>query len=174
MLRIRLTRAGKKNQPSFKVVVIDRRSSSTGGRPVEIVGFYNPLTKEKGLKEERIKHWISVGAKPTGTVYNLLISEGIIKGEKVDVSPHQVPEPEEKQEASQKTSEKEAASEEKSEEKSEEEKPEEKEEKKEAEEPEEKEKKEDQKSEEKKEEPEEKEDSSEKSDEEDQKEEKKE
>jgi len=85
MLVIRLFRVGKKKQPSFKIVVTDKRKSSTRGRFTEEVGFYNPLTKEKGLKGERIKYWLSKGAKPSDTVYNLLISEKIIEGAKIDV-----------------------------------------------------------------------------------------
>jgi len=83
MLVIRLFRVGKKNQPAFKIVVVDKRRSSKSGRFLEEVGFYNPLTKEKILKAERIKYWISVGVQPSPTVYNLLISEKIIEGKKI-------------------------------------------------------------------------------------------
>ncbi|PIR02032.1 MAG: 30S ribosomal protein S16 [Candidatus Nealsonbacteria bacterium CG_4_9_14_0_2_um_filter_37_38] len=85
MLVIRLFRIGKKNQPFFKIVVTDKRKPPRGGRFVQEVGFYNPLTKEKNLKKDRIKYWLSVGAKPSATVYNMLISEKIIEGRKVDV-----------------------------------------------------------------------------------------
>jgi len=85
MLRIRLLRAGKKNQPFFKVVVTDQKNPPRGGRPKEKVGFYNPLTKERKLNKERILYWLSVGAKPSDTVLNLMISEGIVEGKKVDV-----------------------------------------------------------------------------------------
>jgi len=85
MLVIRLFRVGKINQPAFKIIVTDKRRSSTGGRFVEEVGFYNPLTKEKVLKPERIKYWLSVGAKPSPTIFNLLVSEKIIEGKKIDV-----------------------------------------------------------------------------------------
>lgn len=83
MLVIRLFRVGKKNQPSFKIVVTDKRKSSTKGPYIEEVGFWNPLTKEKVLKQERIRYWLSVGAKPSVTVHNLLISEKIIEGKKI-------------------------------------------------------------------------------------------
>jgi len=83
MLVIRFFRVGKKNQPSFKIVVTDKRKPPRAGRFVEEVGFYNPLTKEKILKAERIKYWLSVGAKPSDTVYNLLIKEKIIEGKKI-------------------------------------------------------------------------------------------
>ncbi len=83
MLTIRLFRVGKKNQPSFKIVVIDKRKAPNKGRFVEEVGFLNPLTKEKILRKERINYWLSVGAKPSDTLYNLLVSEKIIEGKKI-------------------------------------------------------------------------------------------
>ena len=83
MLIIRFLRVGKKNQPSFKVVVTDKRNSPRGGRFVEEVGFYNPLTKEKVLKKERVKYWIGQGAKPSDTVHNLLVKEGVLKTAKI-------------------------------------------------------------------------------------------
>jgi small subunit ribosomal protein S16 len=83
MLTIRLTRKGKKNQPFFRVVVIDKRRSAKGGRPSEILGYIDPLTKRKSLKKDRILHWISVGAQPSSTVHNLLVNEKIIEGKKM-------------------------------------------------------------------------------------------
>ena len=85
MLVIRLFLVGKKNQPFFKIVVIDKRRPPRGGRFVEELGNYNPLTKEKVLKGERIKYWLSVGAKPSASIYNLLVSEKIIEGRKIPV-----------------------------------------------------------------------------------------
>ncbi|MFA5169629.1 MAG: 30S ribosomal protein S16 [Candidatus Paceibacterota bacterium] len=82
MLVIRLFRTGKKKQPSYKVVVTDRNNPPQGGKFVEQVGFYNPLTREKTLHNERINYWMGVGAQPSDTVYNILINEGVIKGEK--------------------------------------------------------------------------------------------
>src|SRR3989344_4863040 len=83
MLTIRLFRVGKKNQPSFKIVVTDKANPPKSGRFVEEVGFYNSRTKEKGLKLERIKYWLSVGAQPSPTIHNLLISEKIIEDKKI-------------------------------------------------------------------------------------------
>jgi len=83
MLVIRFFRIGKKNQPSFKIVVTDKRKSSVKGRYVEEVGFFDPLKDKKFLRAERIKYWISVGAKPSPTVHNLLVSEKIIEGKKI-------------------------------------------------------------------------------------------
>lgn len=83
MLVIRFFRVGKKNQPSFKIVVTDKRKPPRAGRFVEQVGFYNPLTKEKVLKKERVKYWMSKGAKPSDTVHNLLVKEGILEVAKI-------------------------------------------------------------------------------------------
>lgn len=85
MLAIRFFRVGKKNQPHFKIVVTEKSKPPRAGRFVEEVGFYNPIKKERGLKPDRIKYWLSVGAKPSDTVYNLLISEKIIEGKKIPV-----------------------------------------------------------------------------------------
>jgi len=83
MLVIRLFRVGKKNQPAFKIVVTDKRNPARAGRFVEEVGFYNPLTKEKLFKKERIHYWIGQGAKPSATLHNLFLKEGIIQGKKI-------------------------------------------------------------------------------------------
>jgi small subunit ribosomal protein S16 len=82
MLAIRLFRIGKKKQPSYKIVVTDKQNPPQGGQFIEQVGFYNPLTNEKTLKEDRIKYWLSVGAQTSDTVHNMLITEKIIEGEK--------------------------------------------------------------------------------------------
>ena len=83
MLVIRFLRVGRKRQPSYKIVVTDKKNPPRAGRFVEQVGYYNPLTKEKVLKGERIKYWLSVGAKPSDTVFNLFVSEKIIEGKKI-------------------------------------------------------------------------------------------
>ena len=85
MLTIRLTRKGKKNQPFFRIVVIDKRRSSKGGRAVEELGYVNPLTKKHSLEKERILYWISKGAQPTPRIHNLLVSEKIIEAKKVNL-----------------------------------------------------------------------------------------
>ena len=52
---------------------------------MEEVGFYNPRTKEKVIRKDRFEYWISKGAQPSATVHNLLIKEGILKTDKIDV-----------------------------------------------------------------------------------------
>jgi small subunit ribosomal protein S16 len=82
MLTIRFFRVGKINQPVFKIVVTEKSHASRSGRFVEDVGFYNPSTKEKKLIAERIKYWLGVGAQASDTVYNLLVAEKIVEGNK--------------------------------------------------------------------------------------------
>jgi len=86
MLKIRLTRRGRKNQPFFRVVVIDKKRSAKGGRAVEILGFVDPLAKKKSFEKERILYWLKNGAQLSATVHNLLVSEKIISGPKINVS----------------------------------------------------------------------------------------
>lgn len=81
MLVIRMQRTGRKRQPSFRLVVQDK-TRSPHSKVVEIVGFYNPRSKEKGFNEERIAYWLGQGAQPTDTVSNLLVGARLIQAEK--------------------------------------------------------------------------------------------
>ena len=82
MLRIRLRRGGKRNQPSYRVVVADK-PAPRDGRFIENLGHYNPLTDPVTLevKKDRVEHWMSLGAQPTETVHRLLYKHGIIETE---------------------------------------------------------------------------------------------
>ncbi|MDP3770152.1 MAG: 30S ribosomal protein S16 [Candidatus Sungbacteria bacterium] len=81
MLVIRMQRIGRRNDPAFRVVLTEKRSKPTSGQQ-EILGSYHPKTKETVLKNERILYWISKGAQASDTVYNLLISKGVMQGKK--------------------------------------------------------------------------------------------
>jgi len=81
MLTIRLARVGKNKRAQFKIV-LQEHTIAPGGRHVEVLGSYDPHLKKAVFKEEKIKSWISKGAKMSDTVYNLLVSNGIISGEK--------------------------------------------------------------------------------------------
>lgn len=87
MLMIRFQRFGRKNDPAFRVVLTDKRNAPKSGKFLEVLGFKNPKTKEKKLDVERIKYWISKGAKTSATVHNLFISEKIFEGKKINVVP---------------------------------------------------------------------------------------
>lgn len=82
MLMIRMSRVGKKKYPLYRIV-IQEKSKDPWGKALEILGNYNPHTKELNIKKERIEYWTSVGAKLSATVNNLLITKEIIKGEKM-------------------------------------------------------------------------------------------
>lgn len=84
MLTIRLTRVGKKKQPTYRIVVQDKHKDPWG-KAIEIVGHYNPRSNPKAavVKADRVKHWMSLGAQPSPSAYNLLVDQKVIAGEKV-------------------------------------------------------------------------------------------
>ncbi len=84
MLTIRLQRIGKKHQPSFRVVVAERRSK-LGGPPVEDLGSYEPRTKKVTVEKERVLHWLKTGVKASPTVHNLLVKGGVVSGPKITI-----------------------------------------------------------------------------------------
>ena len=90
-VHIRLSRVGAKKAPLYRVVVADQRSPR-GGRFIEKLGTYNPML-ERGhadrvtLKEERIKHWLGVGAQPTDRVAKFLGDAGVIEKAAIKQTP---------------------------------------------------------------------------------------
>ena len=87
MLVIRLQRTGRTNDPHFRVVVCEHTIGPKAGKYLEKLGSYNPKTKARVLDEERIKYWMSQGAKPSETMHNMLVSAGILKTAKINVLP---------------------------------------------------------------------------------------
>ena len=77
MLKLRLKKTGRKRLPSYRLVIMEH-TTRRDGRPIEEVGFYNPITKESSFNNEKILSWLKVGVQPTPTVFNLLKNEGII------------------------------------------------------------------------------------------------
>jgi small subunit ribosomal protein S16 len=73
-------RTGKMKQPSYRVVAKEARTPR-GGKYIELLGFYNPLSDpaEVRLNEERIGHWLSVGAQPTDKVAVLISKHTALK-----------------------------------------------------------------------------------------------
>ncbi len=73
MLMIRLSRTGARKQPHYRVVVIEKERARNG-RPVEVVGTYNPRTEPASieLKRERITYWISKGAQMSDRVSKIV------------------------------------------------------------------------------------------------------
>ena len=87
MLKIRMQRVGRINQPSYRIVVTEHTASPKAGKFVEKLGTYNPHTKVRTLDEARVKYWMSVGAQPSATMHNMLVSSGILSGKKINVLP---------------------------------------------------------------------------------------
>jgi small subunit ribosomal protein S16 len=92
MLRLRLSMGGTKKRPVYKIVVADSRFPRDG-RFIEKLGFFNPLMpKEKkervGLQSERIKYWLSQGAKPTTRVARLLGENNLMEMPKPGNNPN--------------------------------------------------------------------------------------
>jgi small subunit ribosomal protein S16 len=80
-VRVRLQRVGKPKRPYYRVVAVDQRSKRDG-KPIEILGQYDPIAVDNKLTAniERINYWLSVGAKASDTVVDLLKkSEGLNK-----------------------------------------------------------------------------------------------
>ncbi|MEK9147612.1 MAG: 30S ribosomal protein S16 [Patescibacteria group bacterium] len=81
MVKIRLIRIGKKNDPHFRLVVQDSRKAPKGDC-IEFLGNLAPILHRVQINKERIKYWLDKGAQPTDSVYNLLVKKGIIIGKK--------------------------------------------------------------------------------------------
>jgi small subunit ribosomal protein S16 len=85
MLSIRLKRVGRKNDPSFRIIVQDHRRSPKKTRGVsEFVGSYDARKGKPQIDAERVKYWMSHGAQPSDTVHNLLVDAKIVTGKKVN------------------------------------------------------------------------------------------
>lgn len=77
MLKLRLKRVGRKRSPSYRLVIMEN-TCRRDGRPIEEVGYYNPISKNYKFDEVKIKKWLGYGVKPTETVFNLLKRGDII------------------------------------------------------------------------------------------------
>jgi small subunit ribosomal protein S16 len=82
---IRLSRIGRKNDPAFRVVLTDSKNAAKSGKFLEVLGNYNPKSGLVSFKADRIKYWMSVGAKTSATVHNFLVSQKFVVGKKVNV-----------------------------------------------------------------------------------------
>lgn len=92
MLVIRLQRVGKRNEPTYRLVLTDSKNGPKSGRFLKVLGSYDPRDKnETILKAEEIQEAIAQGAQVSDTVNNLLINKGVIKGEKINVLPKKTP-----------------------------------------------------------------------------------
>ena len=91
MLKIRLQRIGRKNDPAFRAVLTDSKNSTKSGKFLEIVGSYNPKAGEAKFDAEKIKYWISKGAQLSDTMHNFLVHQKVLDGKKKNVLPKKKP-----------------------------------------------------------------------------------
>lgn len=85
MLVIRLQRTGRRNRATFRLV-LQEKNQAPKSKALEILGSYNPHMAERkdqvALKEDRIKHWLSMGAQPSNTIHNMLVEFGLLTAAK--------------------------------------------------------------------------------------------
>lgn len=80
MVRIRMSRLGRRRRPFYRISAVDIRTKRDG-KVLEQLGWYDPLAKEDKqlfLEEEKIKEWIKRGAQPSDTVMDMLAKRNII------------------------------------------------------------------------------------------------
>lgn len=78
MLTIKLAKVGKKNKKMFRII-ISEKSKDPYGKALEILGSYNPYSKELKVKADRVKHWIGQGSGMTPSINNLFVENKIIE-----------------------------------------------------------------------------------------------
>ena len=72
-VKLKLTRQGGKKKPFYRIVAADS-GARRDGRPLDFLGYYNPLSKPADVKldAEKVRKWLSLGAEPTDTVRSLI------------------------------------------------------------------------------------------------------
>ena len=78
MLKLRLKRVGRKGSPAYRLVIMEN-TFRRDGRPIDELGYYNPITKQYKFDGEKIKKWLAYGVKPTETVLSLLKKAEIVQ-----------------------------------------------------------------------------------------------
>lgn len=84
MLMMRLQRVGRKNDPSYRIVVTDKRTGPKSSKHVDLLGSFNPKSGEATINAERAKYWLSQGVQPSVTLHNMLVSKKIVEGKKLN------------------------------------------------------------------------------------------
>ncbi len=88
---MRLQRVGRKNDPSYRIVVTDKRTGPKSDKHVDRIGSYNPKMNQVQLDAAKAKEWLAKGVQPSDTVHNILISQKVIEGRKINVLPKKSP-----------------------------------------------------------------------------------
>lgn len=79
MLRIRLRRTGKRNQPSYRIVIVEH-TAPVQGSYLEAVGHFNPRASQLTVNQERVTFWMDRGAQPSERIAKLLTNLGMKHG----------------------------------------------------------------------------------------------
>ena len=91
MLKIRLSRVGRKHEPVYRLVLTESQNAAKSGRSLEVLGSYDSRNSEKAaFNTEKIKYWVSKGAQLSDTAHNLMVRRGIIEGTKRNVLPKRI------------------------------------------------------------------------------------
>lgn len=88
---MRLQRVGRKNDPSYRIVVTDKRTGPKSNKHVAIIGSYNPKMSHIQLDAEAAKDWLSKGVQPSDTVHNILVRQKVINAKTVNPLPRKSP-----------------------------------------------------------------------------------
>ncbi|MEY3784335.1 MAG: hypothetical protein RLZZ230_657 [Candidatus Parcubacteria bacterium] len=91
MLMMRLQRVGRKNDPSYRIVVTDKRTGPKSDNHIDRLGSYNPKMNHVQLDAAKAKEWLSKGVQPSDTVHNILVNEKVIDARKINVLPRKSP-----------------------------------------------------------------------------------
>ena len=82
---MRLQRIGRRNAPSYRVVVVDSRQSVKSNNFVDQLGFYEPKSGTRRIDADKAKKWLKDGVQASPTVHNMLVSEKVIDAKKISV-----------------------------------------------------------------------------------------
>ena len=88
---MRLQRVGRKNDPSYRIVVTDKRTGPKSNKHIAILGSYNPKMDHIQLDTEAAEEWLSKGVQPSDTVHNILVGQKVIEAKKKNVLPKKSP-----------------------------------------------------------------------------------
>jgi small subunit ribosomal protein S16 len=84
---MRLQRVGRKNEPSYRVVIVDKRTGPKSNKNIDQLGFYNPKLGVIEIDGEKAKAWLAKGVQASETVHNMLVTKKVIDAKKINVLP---------------------------------------------------------------------------------------
>lgn len=88
---MRLQRVGRKNDPSYRIVVTDKRTGPKSNKHVAILGSYNPKMNHTQLDTDAAQAWLAKGVQPSDTVHNILVAQKVLDAKKLNVLPKKSP-----------------------------------------------------------------------------------